>query len=202
MKIIECVQRSPEWYEAKRGVPGASCYDKIITSTGEPSKQALGYLYALAAERIAGVRENSFVSAAMQEGIDREEESRLVYAMLKEVEVRQVGFCLSDCGRYGCSPDGLVGEDGLVELKNPSGKVAVEYLIGNKLPTAYFQQVQGQLLVTGRKWCDFASYYPGLPTFIIRVERDKVFLGRLEEELYKFCNKLNEVCEKIQEEKC
>jgi len=201
MKIIECDQRSPEWYEAKRGVPSASCFDKIVTSTGAPSKQAIGYLYTLAAERIAGVRENSYTSAAMQDGIDREEESRLVYSMLREVEVEQVGFCLHDSGLYGCSPDGLVGKDGLVELKNPGGKVAIEYLVDDKLPTAYVQQVQGQLFVTGRKFCDFVSYFPGLPTLIVRVERDGVFLARLEKQLITFCYKLDEVCEQIKGEK-
>jgi len=197
MRIIECDQRSAEWLEARRGIPTASSADKIVTSRGEPSKQALGYLYALAAERIAGIREPSYMSAAMEEGIAREEESRQVYAMLREVEVEEVGFCLSDCGRYGCSPDGLVDEDGLVELKNPSGKVAVEYLIGNKLPTAYVQQIQWQLLVTGRKFCDFVSYYPGLPTLIVRVERDEPFLEKLEKELISFCNKLDEVCDQL-----
>jgi len=197
MKIINCEQRSAEWLEARGGIPTASSADKIVTSRGEPSKQALGYLYALAAERIAGIREPSYMSAAMEEGIAREEESRQVYAMLREVEVEEVGFCLSDCGRYGCSPDGLVDEDGLVELKNPSGKVAVEYLIGNKLPTAYVQQIQWQLLVTGRKFCDFVSYYPGLPTLIVRVERDEPFLEKLEKELISFCNKLDEVCDQL-----
>ena len=200
MRIITCEQRSPEWMEVRRGIPTASSFDKIVTSKGEPSKkQALGYLYTLAAERIAGVREPSFSSAAMEEGIRREEESRLVYSMLAEVEVKQAGFCLSDCGRYGCSPDGLVdsGQFGGVEFKNPSGKVAVEYLLAGKLPTAYIQQVQGSLLVTGREWWDFVSYFPGLPTLIVRVERDEPFLSKLEKELIAFCDKLNEVCEDI-----
>ena len=197
MRIIECDQRSPEWFEVRRGMPTASSFDKIVTSKGEPSKQALGYLYTLAAERIAGVREPSFSSAAMEEGIRREEESRLVYAMLTEVEVRQVGFCLSDCSYYGCSPDGLVREDGGVELKNPTGKVAIEYLLAGKLPTAYIQQVQGSLLVTGREWWDFVSYYTGLPTLIVRVERDEPFLNKLEKELIAFCDKLDEVCKDI-----
>jgi len=201
MKIIECVQRSPEWYEVRRGIPTASSADKIVTSKGEPSKQALGYLYSLAAERIAGIRENSYTSAAMEEGIRREEESRQVYEMLREVEVKEVGFCLSDCGRYGCSPDGLVGKDGLVELKNPSGKIAVEHLVGDKLPTAYIQQIQWPLLVTGRKFCDFVSYFPGLPTLIVRVERDGVFLARLEEQLIIFCDMLDEICETIRRRK-
>ncbi|MCK4792049.1 MAG: YqaJ viral recombinase family protein, partial [Desulfobacteraceae bacterium] len=176
-------------------------FKKIVTSTGAPSKSAVGYLHELAAQRITGIRENSYTSAAMKEGTRREEESRLVYAMLKEVEVEQVGFCLSDCGRYGCSPDGLVGKDGLVELKNHGGKVAIEQWITHELPTGDVQQVQGQMLVTGRKWCDYVSYYRGLPTVIIRVKRDEVFLTKLAEQLYKFCNLLDQLCEQIEEGK-
>jgi len=171
VRIIQVPQRSPEWFEVRRGLPTASSFDKVVKADGTPSKQSKAYMYQLAAERVAGIREVTFTSAAMEEGIRREAESRRVYAMLREVEVEEVGFCIDDSGRYGCSPDGLVGEDGVLELKNPTGKVHVEYLVGGKLPTAYLQQVQGQLLVTGREWCDFVSYHPGLPTFIVRVER-------------------------------
>ena len=122
----------------------------------------------------------------------------MVYAMTKDIgEVQQVGFCLEDGGRYGCSPDGLVGDDGLVELKNPQGKTAVEYLLKGELPTTYFQQVQGQLLVTERAWCDFVSYYPGLPLLVLRVARDEEFIGKLESELAIFCQELDAICERL-----
>jgi len=200
MIVLTCEQRSAEWFEAKRGIPSASSFDKIVMSDGSPSKQALGYLYQLAAERVSGIKETSFSSAAMDEGVRREEESRLVYAMHREVEVTQVGFCLDDFGRYGCSPDGLVGDDWLVELKNPSGKVAVEYLLAGKLPTEYVQQVQGQIFVTERDWCDFVSYYSGLPTLIVRVERDEEFQRKLEKALVAFCDTLDAACEAIKKE--
>ena len=200
MKIIRVPQRSPEWHEARRGIPTASSFNKIVTSNGSPSKQAEGYLYQLVAERLAGVREEAYISPAMLEGIAREAESRRVYAMLREVEVEEVGFCIDDSGRYGCSPDGLIGEDGVLELKNPQGKAAVEYLVSGTLPTAYVQQVQGQLLVTGREWCDFVSYYPGLPTLIVRVERDEGFISKLRDALEAFCDRLDEVCKVIRDE--
>lgn len=201
MKIIKCAQHSTAWDEARRGIPTSSKFNLIVTSQGEPSKQAVGYLYTLAARRMSRFDEPSYQSKAMEEGNKREEESRLVYAMLKEIEVQQIGFCLADSGLWGCSPDGLVGEDGLVEFKNCLGKTAVEYLLANKLPTAYVQQVQGQLLVTRRSFCDFVSYYPGLPTMIVRVERDEEFLEKLEKQLIFFCQLLDELCEKIKEGK-
>jgi len=197
MKILTFKQQSPEWFAARLGIPTASSFDKIITSKGDPSKQVTGYLYTLAAERLSGIREDSFSSAAMEEGVRREEESRLVYSMLNETEVLQVGFCLEDSGRWGCSPDGLVGDDGLVEFKNPTGKVAVEYLLGNKLPTKYFTQIQGQMFVTGRGFVDFVSYFPGLRQLVVRVERDEGFIKALEVELIKFSEKLDEVCREI-----
>lgn len=198
MKIIECVQHSAEWDDARRGIPTSSGFGKITTSTGNPSDSAIKYARTLAAERGSGISEISYQSRAMAEGTRREEESRLVYAMIKEVEVREVGFCLSDNGLYGCSPDGLIGEDGLLELKNRTGGVTVEHLLEDKLPTSVIQQVQGQLLVTGRKWLDYMSYYPGLPTLIIRVTRDETFLHILEVQLIAFCDRIDKICKQVE----
>lgn len=181
-------------------MPTASSFDKIVTTKGVPSKQRDGFLYRLAAERITGRIEERYASQAMLDGIEREREAIMVYAMNQEVEVLTVGFCLSDDERYGCSPDGLVGEDGLVEVKCPIGKTAVEYLCSGNLPTAYYQQVQGQLLVTGRYWCDFVSYYRGLPMFIIRVMPSDAFINPLRQELKAFCADLDAICEHIGKE--
>ena len=194
MQIIKCDQRSEEWYNARLGVPSASSFGKIVTGKGDPSKQQTDYLYKLAAQRLTGTREDMYMSAAMEEGIEREDTSRWVYAMENNVIVEEVGFCLSDSSRWGCSPDGLVGDEGLVELKNPIGGTAVAYLLKGTLPSTYFQQVQGQLLVTGREWCDFVSYYPNLPLLVIRCYRDEGFLAKLEEELNAFCDKLDDIC--------
>jgi len=199
MRIINCEQYSPEWWAERLAHPTSSQYSKIVTSKGEPSKQRTAYMHELAAERLTGKQEDTFISIAMQKGSERESLSRQVYEMENEVEVVQVGLCISDCGRWGASPDGLVGDDGLVELKNPLGKTQVERLLTlePKLPTAYIQQVQGQLLVTGRLWCDFVSYVPGLPLFTLRVYRDSIFCDKLEAALIEFCEELDEVCEKL-----
>lgn len=199
MQTINCEQRSDEWYKARLGIPSASNFGKIVDGSGKKSKQQKDYLNRLAAQRITGTREDTHTSAAMQQGIDREDLSRWVYSMEKCVNVEEIGFCLSDCGRFGASPDGMVGDSGLVELKNPIGKTAVEYIRNGKLPSTYFQQVHGQLLVTGRDWCDFVSYYPGLPLFVIRVYRDDEFLARLEEELNLFCDELDDICSDLGE---
>lgn len=200
MQVINCDQQSPEWHAARLGIPTSSHFHEIVQSDGTPSKSRKGYLYQLAAERISGRYDATYSSSAMQGGIDREEESRLVYAMLHEVEVTQVGFCVADNGRWGCSVDGLVGSDGIVELKNRKGKATVEHLLATKLPVACVQQVQGQLFVTDRAWCDYASYYPGLPMLVVRVEPDRHFITCLEKELITFCEELDTICADIKGE--
>ena len=202
MKIINCEQYTDAWWAARLGIPTSSQFSKIVTGKGEPSKQREAYMYELAAERLTGTQEDTFVSRAMEKGSEREELSRQVYEMEREVEVLQVGICLSDCGIWGASPDGLVGGDGLVELKNPLGKTQVERLLMSdpKLPAEYVQQVQGQIFVTEREWCDFVSYVPGLPLFVLHVYRDDLFCDKLEAALIAFCEELDEVCAKILKE--
>ena len=195
MKIIDCVQGSPEWHAAKCGVPSASNFDKLLTADGKVSKQRTKYLYRLAGETITGIPENGYQSEAMLRGQELEAEARELYQLITGQEVKQVGFCQEN--GYGCSPDGLVGKDGLVEIKCPNMATHIGYLLEDKLPIEYFQQLQGQLFVTGRKWVDFFSYYPGLRPFPFRVERDEKFLKALEVELKTFCKELKEVVKRI-----
>ena len=199
MKIITCEQRSDEWFAARLGVPTASSFDRIVTMKGEVSKQAQKYMFKLAGEKVSGKAEETYQNAAMQRGVELEDEARKLYEMITDTQVEQVGLCLADGPHtYGCSPDGLVGKDGGMEIKCPTISTHVEYLLGNILPSEYFQQVQGSLLVTGRKWWDFMSYYPGLKPLIIRVTPDKVFHKALKAELESFCTGLNEIINKIQ----
>ncbi len=188
MKIIDCEQRSEEWFSIRRGIPTSSNFDKIVTSKGEPSKQREKYLYRLAGEVVSKSSEETYQNAVMIRGMELEPEAKNMYELVTGNAVQDVGFCMADGDyKYGSSPDGLVGEDGNFELKCPVMATHVGYLLKNKLPTDYFQQVQGSLLVTGREWCDFVSYYPGIKPLIIRVERDKTFISKLKTELERFC---------------
>jgi len=155
-------------------------------------------MYELATQRITGVFKEGFKSQAMQDGNDKEALSRWRYAMENEVIVDQVGFCTSDCGRWGCSPDGLIGDDGLLELKNPEGKMQLKRLETNPtlVSMGYFQQVQGQLFVMERNWNDFVSCHTGLQLYTIRSEPDHEFLLKLESRLIEFCDELDELCKK------
>uniref|UniRef100_A0A6H1ZFG2 Putative exonuclease n=1 Tax=viral metagenome TaxID=1070528 RepID=A0A6H1ZFG2_9ZZZZ len=196
MIILDLEQRSPEWYQAKAGLPSASDFDKILTLKGEPSKSRQKYLYQLAGEKIIGVKEATYQSFAMQRGVELEAEARNYYELLYD-SVQEVGLCLADNKLYGCSPDGLVGEDGGLEVKCPSLAVHIEYLLKGGLPSDYFQQVQGSLFVTGRKWWDFMSYYPNCQAHIIRVTPDKEFHRALAVELQLFCKELDEITKKL-----
>jgi len=197
MITLDVQQGTAEWLAVRCGVPSASNFDKLVTTKGEPSKQAQKYLYALAAERVSGIKEESFQSQAMIKGIETEAEAVEFYELTQGVEVQTVGFCLHESKRYGCSPDRLVGEEGLLEVKCPLPHTHVEYLLENNLEKDYFQQVQGQLLVTGRKWCDLISYSRGLRPLIVRVERDEAFLSKLEEFLGAFFDELEAIAKKI-----
>jgi len=196
VKIIDCEQRSPEWHTIRLGIPTASNFHRILTAIGKISAQREDYLYQLVTERIIGQDVLSIpetISSVITDGVEREEESRLIYAMHTESVVQQVGFCLSDCGRYGCSPDGLIGDDGLVELKNPTAKTAVKYLHDKQaMVKTYFVQVQGQLLVTNRAWCDLFCYYPGLQPVLVKVARDEDYIATLKVEIERFCEELDD----------
>ena len=108
MEISNCIQGSDEWFKIRCGVPSSSNFDKIVTTKGEPSKQAEKYGYKLAGEAIAGKAEETYKNAAMERGTILEDEARQLYQIVNDVEVEQVGFCKLE--GFGCSPDGLVGE--------------------------------------------------------------------------------------------
>lgn len=175
MRIIECAQGSEQWWQARCGVPSASNFSRIITpKTGKLSAQAHGYICELLADRILGtpLGIESYTSRPMQDGIDTEPEARAWYEAEHDVDVRQVGFVTTDDGRFGCSPDGLVGGLGGLELKCPTAKTHVGYLLAGDLPDAYRCQVHGCLAVTGAEWWDFVSYCRDIPPFRIRVLPD------------------------------
>ena len=197
MIIIDCEQYSPEWWTEKLGKPSASCFDKIVTMKGDPSKQAKNYLYQLAGERIIGGKVETYTNAAMERGLKLEPEARSLFEIVKEVEVKQVGLVyFNDEKRFSCSPDGLLQNSGL-EIKGPLIHTHVSYLLGGTLPSDYFQQVQGSMLVTGFSSWWFMSYFPGLPPFIIEVQRDDKFCAALKVALDDFCEELDQVEAKL-----
>ena len=181
MRLIDCEQGSDEWIASRLGIPSASMFGKIITTQGKWSTQADAYINQLVAEKLTGEQTYVYQNEHMARGTELEPEAREMYEFIKEVEVSEVGFCLHDTLDAGCSPDGLIAEDGGLEIKCPAPATHVEYLKAGVLPSKYKQQVMGCLWITGREWWDFVSYHPTMKTLIVRVERDEEYIAALED---------------------
>lgn len=197
MIIEPCEQGSIEWYQLKAGVPGASSFDRIITTKGEPSKQRTDYLYELAGEKILGSTEEGYLSLYMAKGLEREVAARNLFEFVTGNEVKQVGFVFKNESRsVGCSPDGLLESAG-VEIKCPMLKTHTKYLLEEKLPTDYFTQVQGSMWVCGFDMWYFMSYYPGMPHLILEIKRDDTFIGKLEIAMATFIRELKKIHQEL-----
>lgn len=193
MITLDLVQGSTAWLQAKTGIPSASNAHKIITpKTGKMSASAEGYAHELIAEQLLGKPLDDATSEFMQRGTILEQSARKWYALQRDVDVQQVGFLLRDDRRVGCSPDGLIGADGGLEIKCPSAAVHIGYLLGDA-GEKYKCQVQTALYITGRSWWDFVSYNPDLPSALVRFDRDEEFITKLDAAFDQFLSMLDEM---------
>lgn len=186
MNIINVIQGTPEWHAARAGRVTASRIADLTarTKTGWGASRA-NYMAELVAERLTGTVAESFSNAAMKWGTEMEPEARSAYSFMRDMEVTPVGFVIHPTIEMsGASPDGLVGADGLVEIKCPNTAAHIETLLGGSVPDKYIKQMQWQMRCTGRKWCDFVSYDPRLPArmqlFVHRVEADPDMQAEIE----------------------
>lgn len=175
MIIHDVEQRSPEWFELRLGMPTGSMFSKLVTSTGSPSKQLSDYAITLAGEKFAGKELEAWDGNKWTErGKEMEPLAKNLYQFANDVIVNDVGFITDDEKKWGCSPDGLVNDDGMVEYKclKPEThiKVIMYYRKHKKAPTEYIAQTQGQMIIAERKWCDLIFYHPELPFLVIRQE--------------------------------
>lgn len=191
--LYDIAQGSEAWFAAKAGRPGASSFDKIITTKGEPSKTRTDYLFELAAEKIVGRSAETYTNPHMARGLEMEADGRALFELLTGLEIQQVGLVYRDeSRRVLCSPDGLLPGAGF-EQKNPMAKTQAKYLYSGKLPTEYFQQVQGSMWVCGFDSWWFLSAYPGMPPLLIEVKRDDKWIARLEVLMAEFLDELDQV---------
>lgn len=194
-------QRSDAWFAARAGRATASRIADIVakTKSGYSASRA-NYMAQLVVERMTGKVAESFSNAAMDWGTEQEPYARAAYEAHSGVLVDEVGMVdHPTVAMSGASPDGLVGEDGLVEIKCPTTATHIETLMEKAAPKKYIDQMQWQMACTGRKWCDFVSFDPrmpqGLQLFVKRVERDDEYIAELESEVAAF---LQEVSDKVQ----
>jgi len=194
-------QRSKEWHQERLKLPTASCFEKIVRMDGSPSKTQKPYLYELVGEAKTGRPAKRFVTAKMKEAVKREPEARAVYELINDVEVQEVGLCYKNTQKkYGASPDGLVGENGIIEIKDAEPHIQVQRMDVGWPKREHWQQIQGGLFVTDRKWCDLMSYCENMEPIIIRYYRDEDFIKKLEIELDLFCIKLIMLIKRINKE--
>lgn len=169
-------QGSAEWLALRCGILTASEMRLIMTPTLKPASndKERAHMFELLAQRITGHTEPQYVSDDMLRGHEDEIESRIKYAE-HYAPVTECGFVTRDMGGYviGYSPDGLVGDVGLIECKSRRQKYQVETILADEVPAEYMLQIQTALLVTGRDWLDFVSYSAGLPMFVKRVWPDE-----------------------------
>jgi putative phage-type endonuclease len=192
--VTDVQQGSEEWKTLRLGKITASRVSQVM------GKSRQNFLAIIAAERISKQAE-SFTNAAMQWGIDTEPFAREAYEARNGVKVVQVGFCLHPTIKdAGASPDGLVGDDGLIEIKCPNTSTHVGTLIDQKAPTKYIPQMQFQLACTVRQWCDFVSFDPRIEQsfFQIRVERDNEYIEKMEKEVSEFLEEVDRLVNQIQ----
>ena len=189
-------QGTPEWHELRRGKVTASRVADILakTKTG-PSASRQNYLIELALQRTTKTIEPSYTNAAMEWGTATEPQARVAYEVATHNFVDQVAFIDHPTIKgFGCSPDGLVNKDGLIEIKCPNSATHWEYFKAKEPPKKYFIQMQAQMAVTGAKWCDFVSFDPRMPErsqlLVVNVPRDAEFILYMEAEIKQFLNEV------------
>ena len=192
----DMIQGSQEWVDIKLGVVSTSKFSQVLNK-----KTGRGlFMRKLAAERLTGVQQVSYTDKNMEDGLGLEGLAREYYEGLKNCSVEQVGFIKRD-DWVGSSPDGLVGSDGQIEIKCPIPSTHIDNILRARMPTCYIPQVQGQLWVSERKWCDWISYCPAVkdrPFFSTRILRDEEYINKkLAVEVIMFVNELKAMIEKL-----
>lgn len=199
-------QQTEEWFSQRLGKVTASRVADIIakTKSGYSTSRA-NYMAELICERLTGSRGDSYMNAAMAWGTATEPQARSAYEAATGQLVETVGFVPHPTIlEAGASPDGLVGDDGLVEIKCPNTSTHIDTLLGKSVPSKYITQIQWQLACSGRKWCDFVSYDPRMPEnmqmFLFRVPRNDETIAELVKEVVQFLSELDGKITNLQRE--
>ena len=199
----EIEQRTNEWFAVRLGKVTASKVSDVIakTKTGYAAGRD-NYMAQLVVETITGTRQESFTNAAMQWGTDQEPFARGAYEAATGLTVQEVGFVNHpSIEMAGASPDGLIGEDGCIEIKCPNTATMIDALLSETVPAKYFAQMQMQMACAGRDWCDYVVFDPRMPAkaqmFVKRIPRDQPFIITMEAEIKKFLTELTVKVDKL-----
>lgn len=201
MKIHDVKQGTGEWKALRLGIPTASEFDAIVTPLFK-AKEGAGpetYVHKKICERLLGYAVGEDFSAfAVEQGVILESEAIPWYDLEYNAQMSRPGFCTTDDGRVGCSPDALIGEDGGLEIKCPQPHTHLKYFLNGTLPPEYAAQVHGSMYVTGRKWWDFLSYSRQFPALVVRVRRDEAIQAKIHSALTGWLAEFDAVLARIQ----
>lgn len=193
IEIFDCEQGTPEWLACRLGIPTSSEF-KSVLAKGE-GKTRRTYMMKLLGERFTGEPAEGFTNGHMERGRIMEAEARKLYSFVHDVEPQQVGFVRN--GPKGCSPDSLIGDVGMLEIKTKAPKTLIEAILADEFCAEHKAQCQGALWVAEREWIDLAVYWPGLPLFVKRAHRDEAYIATLAEAVEAFNTELAGVVEKV-----
>ena len=201
IEVFDFEQGSADWFKARLGIPTASEFDTVLATGrgGGESKTRRTYMLKLLGERLTGEQAYSYSNEHMERGKEMEAEARDMYAFLTDLETTRVGFIRN--GQVGCSPDSLIGTDGMLEIKTKLAHLQLDVILCDELPSEHKAQCQGQLWVAEREWVDFVSYWPKLPLFAKRIYRDEVYIKRLASEVDRFNQELASLAERVRARK-
>ena len=192
MKIYNFEQRTEDWYNIRKGKMTASNAETIIAN----GKGLETYIYNLMAEYYSSAEKENYINADMQRGIDLEPEARLEFEFYTDLDVQEVGF-IEYNEFIGVSPDGLIGNDGLIEIKCPNDSIYFKLLLSNNIKPEYIAQMQMQMYVTERQYCYFVSYNPNFEKslYIKKINRDEEMIDKLKKGLERGTQLIKEIKE-------
>lgn len=193
LEVFDCEQGSDEWRECRRGVVTASNFASVMAK-GE-GKTRMTYMRKLAGEIITGEIMPSYSNAAMERGHEMEQEAVDKFAFIHGVDPQTVGFMRR--GRLGASPDRIISDTVIMEVKSKEPYLLIECLERGSLPPEHKAQVMGQMYVAGAITCHFVAYWPGMPLFHVSVERDTAYIDSMLTECNRFVNELDALVEKV-----
>ncbi|NOU05328.1 MAG: YqaJ viral recombinase family protein [Hyphomicrobiaceae bacterium] len=204
MIVIDCDQNSPEWFEARRGKVTASRLSDVLAKSAKGySAGRANYAADLVIERLTGTTiENIITTKPMEWGKENEDNARMQYQFLTGARCERVGLVMHPRITMACaSPDRLVDDDGLLEIKCPNTATHIKTLLGGAIDSAYLQQMHWQLACTGRKWVDFVSYDPRLPPEfqleVRRIPRDPIKLAEIERDVITFLKEVDDTVSEL-----
>lgn len=196
LTVYDCEQGSEDWFRARMGIPTASEFGTVLAPrAGSEGKMRRTYLHKLAGEIITGEPMERYGNAHMDRGHEMEAEARSLYAFMSDADPTQIGFLRN--GQKGCSPDSLIGDAGMLEIKTKLPHLLIDCILKDDFPAEHKAQCQGALWVAEREWVDIAVYWPRMPLFVKRAYRDEEYISKLSDAIDAFNTDLAAVVDRI-----